>query len=263
MNIGKENLELLLRELRKIGEKENATFIRIVPLWERNEENVKLFKDLGFKESPMHASAYEATWKLDLRPSEEELLKNMRKTTRYVIRQAMKNRDISIEKKVNSADVGQYLKLNTEVAQRQNFVPFSSAFIKNELAIFSKDDAALLFFGKYKNELASAALVIFWSNIAFYHQAASDLKYAKFSIPYLLQWKAIKEAKQRGCVVYDFWGFVNPTENAKHPWAGPTLFKMGFGGYQEEYVKTQDLPLSVKYWLTFVFEKLRKARRNL
>jgi len=38
----------------------------------------------------MHANAYEATWKLDIRPTEEELLKQMRKTTRYLIRQAEK-----------------------------------------------------------------------------------------------------------------------------------------------------------------------------
>ena len=52
--------------------------------------------------------------------------------------------------------------------------------------------------------------------------------------------EAIKEAKKRGCKVYDFWGFTDPEKFPKHPWAGPTLFKMGFGGHKEEYVKTQD-----------------------
>ncbi len=106
-------------------------------------------------------------------------------------------------------------------------------------------------------------MVIFWSGIGFYHQAASLSKYAKFSIPYLLQWEAIKEAKKRGCKLYDFWGFTDPEKEPKHPWAGPTLFKMGFGGYKKEYVKTQDFPLSKKYWLTYIFEKLRKTKRGL
>ena len=211
----------------------------------------------------MHANAYEATWKLDLTPSEEELLINMRKTTRYLIRQAMKNPDITIEKSEKLSDIEIYQKLNKEVAVRQKFTPFSYEYIKNEFEVFSKDNEALLLFGKYKREVAAAALVIFWSGIGFYHQAASLSKYAKFSIPYLLQWEAIKEAKKRGCKLYDFWGFTDPKKEPKHPWAGPTLFKMGFGGYKKEYVKTQDFPLSKKYWLTYFFEKLRKTKRGL
>jgi len=88
-------------------------------------------------------------------------------------------------------------------------------------------------------------------------------QYHKIPIAYYLLWEAIKEAKKRGCILYDFWGYVNPEENPKHPWAGPTLFKMGFGGRPYEYVKTQDLPLSNKYWLTFIFEKIRKTKRGL
>ena len=82
-------------------------------------------------------------------------------------------------------------------------------------------------------------------------------------VSYLLQWEAIREAKNRGCKLYDFWGFVDPQKYSKHPWAGPTLFKMGFGGEKFEYIETQDLPLSNKYWLTYFFEKLRKLKRGL
>ena len=40
----------------------------------------------------------EITWELDIRKPEENLLKEMRKTTRYLIRQAEKNPDIKIIK---------------------------------------------------------------------------------------------------------------------------------------------------------------------
>ncbi len=258
-----EILKILLEKLKEIAREEKVDFIRVAPLLERNEENIKIFNDLGFRESPMHASAYEATWKLDIQLSEDELLMNMRKTTRYLIRQAMKNQDILIEKSNDLNDIELYQILNTKVAQRQGFVPFSSEYIRNEFEVFSKENQAMLFFGKYNGEVAAAALVVFWSGIGFYHQAASDLKYAKLSIPYLLLWEAIKTAKERGCKLYDFWGFVDPEKNPRHPWAGPTLFKMGFAGFKKEYVKTQDLPLSKKYWLAYFFEKLRKAKRNL
>ena len=238
--VKKEVLKSLLKRLKEIAGEEKASFIRMASLFERNEENLKMFRDSGFREAPIHASAYGATWKLDIKPSEEELLVQMRKTTRYLIRQTLRNQDITIERSERLDDVEIYQKLNKEVAVKQRFVPFSFEYVKNEFEVFSKDNQASLFFGKYKGELAAAALVVFWSGIGFYHQAASSQKYAKFSIPYLLSWEAIKEAKKRGCVLYDFWGFVDPQKNPRHPWAGPTLFKMGFGGRAFEYVKTQD-----------------------
>ena len=259
----KEILELLLAQLSDIANEEKASFIRVSPILEQNEENENIFLDLGFRNAPMHASAYEATWKLDIYPKEEELLINMRKTTRYLIKKASENADISIEKSADLKDIEIYQKLNKEVSKRRHFTPFSPEFIKNEFEIFQKDDEAIFLFGKYKGEIVAGAMIIFWSGIAFYHQAASLGKFAKFSIPYLLQWEAIKEAKNMGCAIYDFWGFTDPEKFPKHPWAGPTLFKMGFGGYKEEYVKTQDFIISKKYWISYIIESMRKRKRNL
>ncbi len=258
----KKIFSFLLTELKKIGQTEKASFIRIGPLVERNQANKNFFKDLGFRQAPMHANAYEATWKLNITLPEEELLAKMRKTTRYLIRQALKNPDIAVELSAKAEDLAAYLKLNQATAKKQAFTPFPSDYITNEFEIFSKDGQALLFLGKYKGELAAAALIIFWSGAAYYHQAASGFKHAKLSIPYLIAWEAIKEAKARGCVVYDFWGDVNPQTDPKHPWAGPTLFKMGFGGQVFEYIKTQDLPLAKKYWLNYIIEKARKIKRG-
>lgn len=262
-NQKKEVLGVFLAALERIAKEEKAIFIRMNPLWEKNQENQNMFGEMGFKESAMHANAYEATLKLDITVSEEELLKNMRKTTRYLVRQATENQDITVEKSEKLEDASSYQDLNQKVARRQKFVPFSFEYVKNEFEVFSKDGECLWFFGKYKGETVAAALIVFWSGVAFYHQAASDAKYAKFSIPYLLLWEAVKEAKKRGCLLFDFWGYVDPQKQSKHPWAGPTLFKMGFGGRPFHYVKTQDFPLSKKYWLVFIFEKLRKIKRGL
>jgi peptidoglycan pentaglycine glycine transferase (the first glycine) len=263
----KEILELILLQLNDIAKKENASFIRISPIFKKGlkgySENKNLFVDLGFRDAPMHASAYEATWKLDIYPSKEEILTNMRKTTRYLIKKILENPDISVEKSTDSKDIEIYQKLNKEVSERQGFVPFSDEFIKNEFEVFNKDKEVMFLFGKYKGEVVAGAMIIFWSGMAFYHQAASIGKFAKFSIPYLLQWEAIKEAKNRKCEVYDFWGFTDPEKFPRHPWAGPTLFKMGFGGYKEEYIKTQDFIISKRYWINYIIESFRKLKRGL
>ncbi len=263
-SVKKEVLETLLENLKEIGRKEGVSFVRISPLWEDTMENRELFSKIGFCQAPIHADyTYETTWKLDINSSEEDLLRGMRKTTRYLIRQTLKNEGIEIVKNANLGAAELYYALNKEVARSQKFIPFSFEHIKNEFEVFAKEGQALWFFGKYKGEVAAGALVIFWSGIGFYNQAASRAEYAKLSIPYLIQWEAIKEAKRRGCKLYDFWGFVDPKENLYHPWAGPSLFKQGFGGRQYRYIKTQDYPFSFKYRLTRLFEKLRKIKRGL
>lgn len=258
-----EILKFFLQELAKIGRQEGASFIRLNPLWERSQENILKLKEAGLRQAPMHANAYEATWKLNISKGEEELFKEMRKTTRYLIRQAEKNPDISFEKSSNLNDLPIYQNLNRAVAERQHFTPFSDDYIRNEFEVFNRDQQSLLFFGKYKNEPIAGALIIFWQGIGYYHQAASLQKFSKLSIPYLLQWEVIKVAQKRGCRIYDFWGYIDPQAEPKHPWAGPTLFKMGFGGQASQYIQTQDYILSSRYWLTHIFEQLRKRKRNL
>ena len=261
-NIKYEILKTLLDELKKIAKEEKVDFIRVSPIWEKSEENNKIFKDLKFREAPIHMHP-EASWKLDIRPGEEELLKNMRKTTRYLIRQAQKDENIDVFQRWDISDVEVFNKIHQAVVKVQKFVPFSLEYFKKEFSVFRADSQISIFFARYKKEIAASCYVIFWSNIGFYHHAALLPKYHKIPLAYLLQWEAIKEAKKRGCVLYDFWGFVDPQKNPTHPWAGPTLFKMGFGGYKKEFVKTQDLPLSKLYWLTYLFEKIRKSKRGL
>jgi len=256
-----QNLERLLEELNKIAKEEKISFIRIAPIWEKSEENIKIFKELGFRDAPIHMHP-EVTWELDIKKPEEELLSKMRKTTRYLIRQAQKNSDIRIEQGLELRDIEKFNQLYQETVDRHHFVPFSLEYLKNEFLAFRDDNQVLIFLGKYKGDLISSGIFIFWQNIAFYHQGASSLRYPKIPVSYLLLWEAIREAKNRSCQKFNFWG-IAPENLKNHPWAGLTLFKIGFSGYKKEYVKTQDFPLSKKYWLTYIFEKLRKTKRGL
>ena len=257
-----EIIEVLLKHLKSLAKEQGASFIRINPIWERSKESEEIFKGLGFRGAPtqMHP---EASWKLNLVAPEEQLFSGMRKTTRYLLRQALGNEDITVEKSTSVVDVATFLAMHEKVSLRQAFVPFSREYLENEFEAFMQDDGVVLFFGKYKGEIAAASFVVFWSGIGFYHHAVSLPQFSKLSIPYLLQWEALKEAKKRGCLLYDFWGYVDPKTQPNHPWAGPTLFKQGFGGEAKLYVKTQDYPLRMKYWLTAFFESIRRMRRHL
>jgi len=264
----KEILELILLQLGDVAKREKANFIRIAPIMLSNEENENVFIDLGFRPAPIHMHP-EVTWELDITPPEEELLMNMRKTTRYLIRQAEKNSDIEIVKSEDINDLKAFWPVYQETAKRHHFVVFSDKYLQTQFNSFIADKEILIFLGKYKGEVVSAAIFVFWQDICFYHHSGSLSKFNKIPVSYLLQWEAIKEAKIRGCRTYNFWG-ISPKINteadalsSKHPWAGLSLFKMGFGGYKNNYVKTQDFIIFSGYWLNYIIESIRKHQRGL
>ncbi len=258
----KEVIKILLDKLKELAKTEKLDFIRISPIWERTPKNEKLFKDLKFRLRALHTHP-ESSWKLNIELQEDKIMDGMRKTTRYLIRQAQNNNDIEIIQSFDISDIAVFNKLHLEVVKHQKFVPFSLKYFQKEFSAFLPDNQIAIFFAKYQGKIIAASYEIFWSGMAFYHHAALLPEYKKIPASYLLQWEAIKEAKKRGCKVYDFWGYSDPQKYPKHPYSGPTLFKMGFGGYVKEYVKTQDLVISKKYWLNYIIESWRRIKRGL
>lgn len=264
----KEIFQALVEKLQEIAKEKGASFIRFSPILENTQENDDIFSELDFRNAPLHMHP-EITWELDITGEEKTILSGMRKTTRYLVRQADKNPDIAIETSSNIQDLQMFQQVYQETAARQHFSAFSLQYLQNEFEVFSKDGEIMMLFGKYKGEVIAAALFVFWQGTCFYHHSGSILKYKNVPVMYLLQWEAIKEAKKRGLTTYNFWGIApgvtteKDAAKSKHPWAGLSLFKMGFGGYKKEYVATKDLPLSKKYWINYIIESIRKRKRRL
>ena len=82
---------------------------------------------------------------------------------------------------------------------------------------------------------------------------ASDEQYRHLMAPSLLQWKAMKLCRARGCTRYDLLGIDAPPDGAAtHPnepqrvssaWAGVTRFKKQFGGAVMIYPKEREIVL--------------------
>ena len=271
--------KILVGKFKEFAKQEKASFIRVSPLLENTEENKAMFKNLGFRTAPIHMHA-ETTWTLNLESSEDVLLMGMRKTTRNLIRRAIKE-GVEIKMGTGERDVEIFNNLYKETVSRHIFTPFSWTYLKNQVKILGSPPYqggvrgdSLVFTAYYNNEPLASAIVVFYGNSAFYHHGASSpTKYPKIPAAYLLQWEAMREAKRRGHKFYNFWGVI-PSRNVngqwsmvngdkKHPWSGITLFKTGFGGFESNYLHAQDLILSWKYWPSWVIETLRKKRRNL
>ena len=254
-----ENFKILFEYLQSLAKKEKADFIRISPLEIKTNEKTSFFKNLGFLDAPIHMHP-ELGWLLDISLSEEQLLANMKKRTRYSINKAKKD-GVEIFSMDNASHVEEFYPIYLETAKRQVFVPFSLEYIKKEFEIFSKENKILVFFAKYKGEIITTAMIIYTNGSGFYHHGASIRKYSNITSAELLQWSAILEAKKRGLKLYNFWG-ISPEDNKNHPWTGVTQFKKGFGGFAEEYVHAQDYPVTLKYWLNYTIETIRRIKRK-
>src|SRR3989344_326734 len=241
-----------LTELISLAKREKVTFLRISPL----APDINDYRALGFRDAPtiMHA---EETWLIDVSLSEEEILKNMRKTTRNLIHRGERD-GVVIEKTTDVSQIDTLYDLQIETSKRNSFVPFSKEFLKKEMEIFRENDEAVLFLGKAEGKTLAAAIIVFYGKSAFYYQSGS--RESKVPVNYCLQWEVIKEAKRRGCTIYNMWG-VAPPNKPRHRFAGITVFKTGFGGYERDYLHAQDYPLSWKYWLTYFIEKIPRVLR--
>ena len=247
------------KQLTALCIEEKCAFFRIAPILANTPENVGFFRSLGFKKAPMHMHS-EICWLLDLSCSETDLLKKMRKTTRYLINQKNKY-SINVYFSKENKDFDKFYDIYKKTEQRQKFIGFSRKYLKTEFEAFAAEDKAIFFFAEHDSKVVSTALIIAYGSMGYYHHGASNLSDPKIPGAYVIQWEIIRYLKQAGFDFYNFWG-IAPEQKPSHPWQGLSQFKKGFGGYELEYVSTQDFVLNKFYWINWVIETFRKFRRG-
>ncbi len=253
--------DLLTQEWKRQAQIHKAIFIRVCSPLPATQPNIILLQERGFRHAPIHQHP-ELAWILDIRPTEEELLKNMRKTTRQSIRKA-EEAGVTVRFITDSSGLHDFWKVYQTTVARQHFTAFSRRYLETECEAFFKQGRLLIATASLQNQIISAAIITLAHGSAFYHHGASDQSpFPKVPAAHLLQWRVIQELKHRGCHFYNFWGVV-PESATEHPWHGLSLFKRGFGGFEEAYLHAQDLPLSPRYWLTWIIETIRRKRRKL
>ena len=258
-NDKEEVLNELTKFLKVLAKKEKVVFVRISSSLEKNEENSGIFKKAGFRNAPIHMMHYETTLLLDITKSEEEIMKEMRKTHRNLIRRAKKE-GVEIVQSTNEEDIKTFYDIHLETVARHKFTPFSYDYIKSEVEVLKKDNQISIFSAKYDNKIISSAIIVFYGGQAFYHHGSSRSEYNKIPASYLALWEGILEAKKRGLNIFNFYGIVE--NKPKHPWYGLSRFKKGFGGYKKELLHCQDLPLNKKYVITYLVETIRRIKRG-
>ncbi|MDO4741938.1 MAG: peptidoglycan bridge formation glycyltransferase FemA/FemB family protein [Candidatus Saccharibacteria bacterium] len=244
----------------QVAKEHRAAFIRFRPQLLDTPENRKILNDIGAKKSPMHLAA-EHTVLIDLTKSEDELLANMRRQTRYEVRRA-KKLGIKVEKGRSTELFEEFHEVQTATAERQHFVPPNKKTLLAEREAFQND--AEIYVAKTKDDQPIAyGLILVNGDEGEYYEAASTELNHKLPGAHALQWQVMKDLKARGILRYNLWGIAPPNQ-PHHRYAGVTTFKTGFGGEVVVYVPAHDIILSkLRYAPDFLIESMRKKRRHL
>lgn len=251
-----------VNEITQVCRQEKVWFVRARPELLNTRSNQDLFKNLGFIKAPMHLHA-ENTWVVDIDKTDEDLLYQMRKNTRYSVRKSLEQ-ELEVEIVNDPSKVNILHELQKQTVERHGFVGFEKELFYEQLSNFGKDDQAALFLVKDKKSVVHvAAVIIFYGKHAFYHHSASTQQSRDNYASYFLQWKVMQEARRRGCNRYNMWGVAPNKDDRSHRFYGVTIFKTGFGGKRIDWLPAQDYRINILYWMTYGFEHLRKLRRGL
>lgn len=251
---------------KELGKKEKCDLIRISPLerdmiltqTEEPKTNPfkKTLKSEKFIPAAIHLINPELTWVLDIDRPLDDILKTMKKSTRYEVKRIEKC-GINVTHGNSEKDLDVFWELHSETVKRQGFVPFPRSQTEAQLKTFG--DSCLIFNASIEQEYYSSSVIIFDNHSAYYHQGAS--KYSKLPCSHATLYEAIKIAQAKGCKEFNFWG-VSPEENKKHPWYGLSKFKRGFGGVESEYIHIHDFEITPKAKINRLIEAYRKKKRK-
>jgi lipid II:glycine glycyltransferase (peptidoglycan interpeptide bridge formation enzyme) len=195
---------------------------------------------------------------VDIRGSEDDILARMKQKTRYNIRLAEK-KGVTVRA---WDDIDSFHKMMLVTGGRDQFGVHSLEYYRRAYELFHPGGMCELLVAEYDSKPLAALFVAGNGNRAYYLYGASTDEERNRMPTYLLQWEAMKWAKERGCEEYDLWGVPDEDEatleanfESRHDglW-GVYRFKRGFGGELKRAAQALDRVYNpLLYWAYLKF----------
>jgi len=222
---------------RRQTEEQRISHLRIEPRWQRLPDFVR-----GFQAIPECMDDYgeprNTLW-VDLRPSEETILAQMKPKGRYNIRLASRH-GVSVVEDTSEQGLADFLRLYKRMAIRHEIGGKPPGYFRSLVSGLVSVQKGAIFFAEYKGRRLAAAIVVYFGRRATYFFGGSLVTDRRVMAPYLLHFEIMRRAKAMGCEWYDLWG-VSPESEPDHCWQNFSVFKRKFGGVDVRLVPTLDL----------------------
>jgi lipid II:glycine glycyltransferase (peptidoglycan interpeptide bridge formation enzyme) len=247
----------------------HTVFIRCDPPWFTDDAAYDmggntvgtLYPGLPFVRSAADIQAPD-TVLVDLSLSRDELLAAMKPKWRYNIGLADK-RSVTITE-AGGQGLEVFYQLLEETATRDHIAIHDITYYRTLCELCNSTDGQRMrvYIASHETDPVAATIVLCRGTQAVYLYGASSNIKRNVMAPYALQWKAMQDAQEQGCMVYDLFG-IPPTEDPRHPMAGLYRFKTGFGGTIIHRPGSWDYPCKPALYRLFrTVEALRKEIRD-
>lgn len=210
---------------------------------------------------------------IDLSPSIDELLANMKQKTRYNIRLAQKK---GVTVRIGRADdLPMLYRMYAETSVRDGFLIREEGYYNTVWRTFGRSStfapsSSTPFHEPLIAEVAGtpvgAVSMFHFGGQAIYLFGMSRDEHREKMPNYLLQWEAMQRARTVGCKNYNLWGAPNEFDQSDDLW-GVFRFKEGLGGYVSRTLGAWDFtpnPLLYKLYTEGLprLMKIMRARGN-
>lgn len=137
-------------------------------------------------------------------------------------------------------DLAAFHEVYVETAARDHFTPRGLVYFERMWdALNSREERLRLYVAEYEGHVAASTIMVTVGQHAWYSYGASTTADRDVRPSNALQWRMISDAHALGCSVYDLRG-ISDTLDPDHYLSGLVQFKVGTGGYAQEYVGEWD-----------------------
>ena len=247
---------------------EKLLFLRFDPPWEVDRRALGEKRRGRFHRASMDIQP-PSTVLIDLTPSEPDILKGMKKKTRYNIHLS-ERKGVKV-RRGTSEELSEWYKLYRITARRDGITLHSEEYYRTLFSLARGiprgGPEIRLYLAEIDGKIEAGIVVSLQGRRATYLYGASSNSKRNYMPTYGLQWLSIREAKEGGCEIYDLYG-IPPEEDPEHPMSGLYRFKVGFGGTVAHGPGSWDLPLKPKLYgiyrqaeslRSWYFRKLKKV----
>lgn len=256
-----EVFDAVLESIERHRKAEDATVshLRIEPRWQHLPDFVRGFRPLAFAD--YRFSEPRNTLCLDLRPSEDEILAQMKPKGRYNVRVARKH-GVTVVRDNSYQGLIDFMRIQRCTAVRKGMRPVAPDYFRTMLAELVPRGQASLFFAEHRGRRLATALVVTFGRRATYLYGGSLLAQRRVMAPSLLHFEIMRRAKASGCEWYDLWG-VAPSDQPGHAWRQISEFKRKLGGVEVQLVPTLDYVYDAAAYDQFRIAESRRATLSL
>jgi lipid II:glycine glycyltransferase (peptidoglycan interpeptide bridge formation enzyme) len=184
---------------------------------------------------------FKNTMVIDLRPDAEQLIATMKQKTRYNIRLASR-RGVSI-RPGNLNDLDLFFQMYAETSIRDGFTIRNPEYYLTVWKEFISAGLAEPLIAEVDGEPIAGVIIFKFADRAWFMYGMSRDVHREKMPNYLLQWEAMKRAKQSGCLEYDLWGAPDEFVSNDDLW-GVYRFKAGLGAEVVRLIGAWDFPLN-------------------